>query len=85
MTTDDEFLAAINAAPDELALRLVYADWLEEQGRAVAAERERMVAKYGCYENAALDSRDRKQCWGNTGRPGHASWKESRRRQWRGR
>src|SRR5262245_19054390 len=32
MTDETAFVAAIQAAPDDLALRLVYADWLEEQG-----------------------------------------------------
>lgn len=30
--TDDDFLRAILAAPNDDALRLVYADWLEDQG-----------------------------------------------------
>jgi uncharacterized protein (TIGR02996 family) len=32
--TDDTFVEAIRAAPDDHALRLVYADWLEERGDA---------------------------------------------------
>jgi len=32
MPTHQQFLAAILAAPDALAPRLIYADWLEEQG-----------------------------------------------------
>src|SRR5262249_8011657 len=32
MGKDESFLAAISAAPDDDALRLVYADWLEERG-----------------------------------------------------
>jgi uncharacterized protein (TIGR02996 family) len=31
MTQDESFLAAIRAAPDDEALRLIYADWLTEQ------------------------------------------------------
>lgn len=33
MNDDAEFLAAIKAAPDDDAVRLVYADWLDENGR----------------------------------------------------
>src|SRR5262249_11413980 len=36
MPTRDEFLHAIRAAPHDLALRLVFADWLEEQGDPLA-------------------------------------------------
>lgn len=32
MTDGDTLLEAIRASPDDLALRLVYADWFEEQG-----------------------------------------------------
>src|SRR5262245_34319822 len=32
MGEDESFVAAISAAPDDVALRLVYADWLEERG-----------------------------------------------------
>src|SRR5262245_6704763 len=34
MGEDESFLAAISATPDDGALRLVYADWLEERGDA---------------------------------------------------
>jgi uncharacterized protein (TIGR02996 family) len=85
MTSDEEFLAAIHAAPNDAALRLVYADWLEEHGRAVAAARERMEARYGDLEDAAL-SRNAHRKWRLklTNRRGHASWKVNRHRQWRG-
>jgi uncharacterized protein (TIGR02996 family) len=42
--TDDSFIAAIRAAPDDEALRLVYADWLEERGDP-RAEYLRLVAE----------------------------------------
>jgi uncharacterized protein (TIGR02996 family) len=38
MTTGDIFLRAIIEDPDDDALRLVYADWLEERGQAARAE-----------------------------------------------
>ena len=38
MNDEVAFLAAITAAPDDEALRLVYADWLEEHGDAARAE-----------------------------------------------
>src|SRR4051812_20018743 len=34
MTQADVFLADISARPDDEALRLIYADWLEDQGEA---------------------------------------------------
>jgi uncharacterized protein (TIGR02996 family) len=46
MTTDeDALLAAITAAPDDDAPRLVYADWLEERGADAKAEYLRAVVK----------------------------------------
>lgn len=46
MTTDeDALLAAIAAAPDDDAPRLVYADWLQERGADAKAEYLRTVAK----------------------------------------
>jgi uncharacterized protein (TIGR02996 family) len=36
MREDDSFVAALSATPDDDALRLVYADWLEERGDARA-------------------------------------------------
>lgn len=36
MNTDAAFLAAITSNPDDSLVRLVYADWLDEQGRAEA-------------------------------------------------
>jgi uncharacterized protein (TIGR02996 family) len=32
MTNENTFLRAIRAEPDDTALRLAYADWLEERG-----------------------------------------------------
>ena len=37
MTTEDDFQAALDAAPDDAHLRLVFADWLDEQGDERAA------------------------------------------------
>jgi uncharacterized protein (TIGR02996 family) len=37
-TADDGFLEAIIATPDDDALRLIYADWLEDHGESVRAE-----------------------------------------------
>lgn len=33
MAREEEFLAAVEAAPDDLVLRNVFADWLDENGR----------------------------------------------------
>ena len=38
MTPDDAFLAAIIESPDDDGPRLVYADWLEENGHPERAE-----------------------------------------------
>jgi uncharacterized protein (TIGR02996 family) len=44
--TETDFLAAICAAPDDDDLRLVYADWLEEQGQSLQAEYIRVAVEY---------------------------------------
>ncbi len=44
MPTDDAFLAAIRESPLDDLRRLVYADWLDEQGRNAEAEYLRLVA-----------------------------------------
>jgi uncharacterized protein (TIGR02996 family) len=36
--TEDDFLRAIQASPDDTATKLVYADWLEEHGQRARAE-----------------------------------------------
>jgi uncharacterized protein (TIGR02996 family) len=38
MDTDDEFIRAIREFPEDLTLRLAYADWLDERGQAAKAE-----------------------------------------------
>ncbi|MGF1583451.1 MAG: TIGR02996 domain-containing protein [Gemmataceae bacterium] len=38
MSNEKSFLDAIAADPENTTIRLVYADWLEEQGRTEAAE-----------------------------------------------
>ncbi len=38
MPTHQQFLTAITATPDDVALRLQYADWLEEQGDPLCHE-----------------------------------------------
>jgi uncharacterized protein (TIGR02996 family) len=46
----DAFLIAIRAAPDDDAPRLVYADWLEEQGDAPSAEFIRVQCEIASIE-----------------------------------
>lgn len=53
---DDAFLATIQAAPNDDTPRLVYADWLEERGRADQAEYLRIV-----HALTILPDDDRKQ------------------------
>jgi uncharacterized protein (TIGR02996 family) len=43
MHDDSTFIAGIQATPDDDARRLVYADWLEEQGQTEKAEYLRVV------------------------------------------
>jgi uncharacterized protein (TIGR02996 family) len=81
MMSEAQFLAAIEAAPDDVGLRLIYADWLEEQGRARAAARERRLARYGGFEDIEFKGRPGKWQLDITRRPRHASWKDNRRRQ----
>lgn len=45
MNTDDAFLTAIVANPDDHALRFAYADWLDDQGQPGRAEFVRLL----CY------------------------------------
>src|SRR5262249_14452711 len=64
MNQEQSFIAAICAAPEDGALRLVYADWLEEQGQAARAEFIRLqVRRAGLAEDAperaALTARER--------------------------
>src|SRR5262249_23722465 len=46
MDQEQSFLEAIYAAPEDDAVRLVYADWLEEQGEAARAEFIRVQIEY---------------------------------------
>ena len=43
MTDESTFIAGIQASPDDDLRRLVYADWLEEQGQSEKAEYLRVV------------------------------------------
>jgi len=43
MTTDDSFLQAIRAEPDDDAVRLIYADWLQEQDDPARVERGEFI------------------------------------------
>src|SRR5690348_10440338 len=62
MTHEEAFLASILENPDDDAPRLIYADWLDEQGRHDRAEFIRIqceLATYGEYRcrkwNAGMD------------------------------
>src|SRR5262245_15431683 len=64
MTYDSAFLAAIQEAPDDDAPRLVYADWLEEQGDADRAEFVRLQCALARLDEddegrPALEARER--------------------------
>ncbi len=47
--TEDAFLASIAANPDDNLVKLVYADWLEEQGDELAAQKARFIRKQTEY------------------------------------
>jgi uncharacterized protein (TIGR02996 family) len=52
MTEEDAFLRALVADPSDRALRLVYADWLEEQGEresSLRAEYLRRESQFGGF------------------------------------
>ncbi|HTU16960.1 MAG TPA: TIGR02996 domain-containing protein [Gemmataceae bacterium] len=49
--TESDFLAAIRAAPDNDAVRLIYADWLDEQGESLQAEYVRTAVEYGTIKD----------------------------------
>src|SRR4051812_28237780 len=53
MSEDTPFLEAINASPDDHAIRLVYADWLEERGdpRAELIRIEEEMREIAVYSN----------------------------------
>jgi uncharacterized protein (TIGR02996 family) len=62
MTDEDAFLEAIRAAPDEDAPRLIYADWLDENGDSDRAEFIRVqiaLARPKVPGRAALRERER--------------------------
>jgi uncharacterized protein (TIGR02996 family) len=56
--TDAPFLAAIRAAPEDDAPRLVYADWLDEHGQSERAEFIRVQVELARRESADLRARE---------------------------
>jgi uncharacterized protein (TIGR02996 family) len=55
---DTPFLAAIRAAPDDDAPRLVYADWLDEHGQSARAEFIRVQCLLARRKSAELRARE---------------------------
>ena len=51
MGRDLPFLKAIAAAPGDALPRLIFADWLDEQGRDAEAAGQRWAARHGKYPN----------------------------------
>jgi len=84
MNAGNELLAAIDANPHDWALRLVYADWLEEHGLPRLAAYERQFVKYERLGVESLEKKRTKQIANYGRRPRHTSWKDERRRQYRG-
>jgi uncharacterized protein (TIGR02996 family) len=58
MPDDTALLAAIRAAPDDDAPRLVYADWLDEHGDGARAEFIRVQCELARRESADLRARE---------------------------
>jgi uncharacterized protein (TIGR02996 family) len=58
MSTEDEFQGRLNAEPDNHTVRLVFADWLEEQGDA-RADGYRALGRCRFCTGATLDF----PCW----------------------
>jgi uncharacterized protein (TIGR02996 family) len=52
MTSEESSLAAILENPDDDALRLIYADWLEEHGQPERAELIRVQCRVACEERS---------------------------------
>lgn len=63
--TDDAFLSAIGAKPRDAAPRGIYADWLDDQGRAEEADRWRSSFK-------AISQRQATESWRRAWRHGFA-------------
>src|SRR5262245_38004900 len=59
MDQEQSFLKAIYATPEDDSVRLVYTDWLEEQGQAARAEFIRVQIEYA---RAAAADPDRDSC-----------------------
>jgi uncharacterized protein (TIGR02996 family) len=55
MTDENAFIRAIQAQPDDRDLKLVYADWLEEQGQSARAETLRRWAEKGEWPSWQVD------------------------------
>lgn len=66
MMTEQEFLQALRDSPADTSLKLVYADWLEEQGRVDEAMKYRSTCPY-CHSTMlhefTLYSEVRKEYW----------------------
>jgi len=58
MTDGEALLAAIRANPNEHTLRLVYADWLEENDQPELAEFIRLQVRYAELEYVTISSED---------------------------
>jgi uncharacterized protein (TIGR02996 family) len=77
MATDEAFLADIIEHPDDDAPRLIYADWLDEQGRSERAEFIRVqCARAAHSEDAALLRREQELLdeHGDAWRPEAPAW-----------
>ncbi len=71
MTEQQQFLAIIRANPDEDTHRLVYADWLQENGEEDRAEMIRLsvrddLVRMGDATGPLLHWRERESCSTNT-------------------
>ena len=85
MSDEDDFIRAVRAAPEDDALRLVYADWLEDHDQGPRAELIRVQCALaslaeGDAGRAALEERSTElldrysSAWGK-GLPGKVQWR----------
>jgi uncharacterized protein (TIGR02996 family) len=61
MDTAEDFEAQLDANDQDWELRMVYADWLDEQGDSELARAQRWMVKHGCYPYGP----NRVKCWAN--------------------
>jgi uncharacterized protein (TIGR02996 family) len=67
MNDEDAFIRAIQAAPNDAAPNLVYADWLEEQGQPLRAEYLRLMVEVAKPPTKSLEDEQRRRRFAELG------------------